>query len=311
MTRLVGGYSLIIVPGTGIVEEGVGAWKTPFDLFCLAVACKVRRRSLAVVCVGATVPSRGLTRFFYRFFLDAADYRSYRDQLSRGAATELGVRADHDPVYADLAYSLSVSSDRGPRAGEVAVGVITHGGMDSRSRAARQDHEAYVLGMVDLTARLVAGGRNIRLCIGDLGDLPVAIDILRRLGNDRANGLVTLSESGSFMELVDDVAGCQLMIASRYHNLIAAALIGRPTIAIGYSEKHAELQRSLGLPELVHDYRSLDVDAILAQVEAIEGDPAAYEAATAQAVAGFREVLRDQEADIRRLVEDRVRAGDG
>ena len=49
MTRLVGGYSLIIVPGTGIVEEGVGAWKTPFDLFCLAVACKVRRRSLVVL----------------------------------------------------------------------------------------------------------------------------------------------------------------------------------------------------------------------------------------------------------------------
>ena len=114
MCVLAGDFSIVVVPGTGIVEDGVGTWGVPFDLFCLAMACNLRKTKLLVLCVGAGLPRNWLTRLFYRHFLRAASFRSFRDKYSKGAATALGVETAGDHVYADLAMGLPVPQPRWP-----------------------------------------------------------------------------------------------------------------------------------------------------------------------------------------------------
>ena len=80
MMVLVRPFRYVVIPGTGIVEEGVSTWSMPFDLFVLALVCRVQRTRLVIECVGVGVPRSRLARFFFRFFLGNASYRSYRDE---------------------------------------------------------------------------------------------------------------------------------------------------------------------------------------------------------------------------------------
>jgi polysaccharide pyruvyl transferase WcaK-like protein len=50
--------------------------------------------------------------------------------------------------------------------------------------------------------------------------------------------------------LLAEMAAGDLVIAMRYHAVAAAALAGRPTIALAYEPKVAELGRALGIPTL-------------------------------------------------------------
>ena len=102
MVALMAGVDVVLVPGTGIVEGGVLAWSMPYDLYCLGLACRLRGTKLVVLCVGTSVPRSRLTQFFFRGFLRAADYRSFRDEHSKRAAVYMGVPAHADPVYTDL-----------------------------------------------------------------------------------------------------------------------------------------------------------------------------------------------------------------
>ena len=49
------------------------------------------------------------------------------------------------------------------------------------------------------------------------------------------------------------------VIATRYHNLIAALKLSKPTIAIGYSPKHEALMSDMGLSEYYHSVKTLDI----------------------------------------------------
>ena len=57
----------------------------------------------------------------------------------------------------------------------------------------------------------------------------------------------------SWAELVEHVAGSSLVIAMRYHVLLAAAVAERPAIAIAYEPKVSALAGELSVPALTPD----------------------------------------------------------
>ena len=303
MAALMGGVDVVLVPGTGIVEEGVRAWSMPYDLYCLGLACRLRSTKLVVLCVGASVPRSRLTQLFFRGFLRAADYRSFRDEHSKRAAVNMGVPAHADPVYTDLVLGdAPVQSDPPPSA-VVGLGVITHAGGQSRDARARSEHASYVAALVSLVGRLVADGKRVRLLIGDNGDLHVVDEVLDGLPRDAMPGSVSTSPVGSFADVISAVAQCEVLVASRYHNLIAGALAVRPTVALGYGPKHLELQRFLGLAEFTHDIAKIDVDLLLKQIEELTKDASRWRLEVTAALGRARTLLELQDADMRSLLD--------
>jgi polysaccharide pyruvyl transferase WcaK-like protein len=60
------------------------------------------------------------------------------------------------------------------------------------------------------------------------------------------------------------------IIATRFHNLIAALKLAKPTIAIGYSVKHRDLMADAGLAEFSHPVDAFDLGALVEQLHDME-----------------------------------------
>ena len=61
-------------------------------------------------------------------------------------------------------------------------------------------------------------------------------------------------------------------MATRYHNVICALKLGKPTISIGYAKKNAVLMEDMGLPEFWQYADSLDVGKLIEQFTKLESN---------------------------------------
>jgi len=61
------------------------------------------------------------------------------------------------------------------------------------------------------------------------------------------------------------------VIAMRYHNLICALKLCKPTVSIGYSPKHDVLMAGMGLERYCQSVDTLDMARLKVQFEELEG----------------------------------------
>jgi polysaccharide pyruvyl transferase WcaK-like protein len=265
---LLGGADIAVVPGMGVFESSLGAanpFGLPYWLFVLALGARLRRRPLIFLSVGADRPHHPVTAFFFRHTLRLATYCSFRDELSARAAREITGADLTAPVYPDLAFGLPLPADGGVRIpGRVVVGVMRFG--------ARDDHtvmESYRSKLVQVMSKLVLAGDSIRLVIGDLADLPVADDIAAAVrsscGADETQ--VAVSRAHNQTAIMDEMAQADVVVASRYHNVIAALRVGVPTVSLGYAGKNAALLERFGLADQDQSIEDFDPDVLLRQVQ--------------------------------------------
>jgi polysaccharide pyruvyl transferase WcaK-like protein len=52
----------------------------------------------------------------------------------------------------------------------------------------------------------------------------------------------------SFADVMREMSPCGSVVATRYHNLVAALKLSKPTISISYSPKHDVLMSEFGYP---------------------------------------------------------------
>lgn len=262
----------VIVPGAGVLEEnlGGGAWGLPWALAATVVAARAVRADVHLVAVGADEPSDPLTRLFFRLAARLATTRSFRDERSRESVRQLGVDTHRDPVVPDLAFARPqgrhvLASSSGRR--RIALGVQAWHGHQDDSRADDLAHDAYVDAIGRLGARLLEQGDDVILLVGDAVDATVFEPILRVVAeHGHPRGSVETHTSTTFDDLVRVMAGCDVVIGSRFHNLIGAVVAGRPLISLGYADKHRDLMEELGLGPWAHDIDDVDVSAVVDEV---------------------------------------------
>jgi colanic acid/amylovoran biosynthesis protein len=76
----------------------------------------------------------------------------------------------------------------------------------------------------------------------------------------------TVSGRHSAAELKQAIAELDLLIASRFHSLVAANSLAVPSIALAWAHKYHELFAEAGVPHLVVDSENLSPEACLAKV---------------------------------------------
>src|SRR6185437_14253849 len=69
----------------------------------------------------------------------------------------------------------------------------------------------------------------------------------------------------SFTDLIEAMTPAGAIVATRYHNLICALGLAKPTISLSYAAKHDTLMSAMGLSEFCQPAGSLDVDRLIAQ----------------------------------------------
>ena len=77
---------------------------------------------------------------------------------------------------------------------------------------------------------------------------------------------MTVTATQSFADLMQAMAPVGLVVATRYHNVICALKLAKPTVAIAYSPKHQVLMADLGVAEYCQNVKELDVDLLIKQL---------------------------------------------
>jgi polysaccharide pyruvyl transferase WcaK-like protein len=258
---------VVIVPGMGVLEATLPLrpWGFPYSLFLLSATGRLFGTKVALVCVGANEISARATRTLVRWSGRLAAYRSYRDDISRDAMRAMGVDTRADRVYPDLAFSLPTPDGDGAP-GTVGVGVMAYyGGNDDRAGADRI-YRHYVDTMNRFVAWLVDQGRPVRLFIGDRIDRQVVDEIIEQT----ASPLVTAASAETLDELMHEMAAVDSVVATRYHNVLCALKVAKPTVAIGYAPKNDVLMAEMGLDGFTQRAKTVRFDRLVEQFTELE-----------------------------------------
>jgi polysaccharide pyruvyl transferase WcaK-like protein len=253
---------VVIVPGMGVLETTLPLrpWGWPYSLWTLSFTGKLLRTKVVFLAVGAGRVTDRANRALLVGAARLAYYRSYRDEISRDALCAMGVDTSRDPVHTDLAFALP---NPGPLVdhGVVGVGVMDyHGSNEDRANADRI-HRDYVSRMTEFVRWLTEHGRVVRLFVGDHVDEVVAERIIAAI----ASPAVSVVHTSSLDELLREMARVDVVVASRYHNVLAALKLGKPTVGVGYAAKSDALMAEMGLGEYCQSIRDLDVDRLVKQ----------------------------------------------
>lgn len=300
---------VVVVPGMGVLEDTlpIRPWGFPYSLWAVSSAARLTRTPVALVAVGASRPRNRLTRRFVRRAARAATYRSFRDPASRDALRGLGVETADDRVVPDLAFALPTPA--APVAvtdGDVtvAVGVLDYRGRDEDRRRADVLHEAYLARMDALLSGLLDEGYAVRLVTGAPAGEAVVARLQEQVARERPQDgtRVVFEPTRSATDVMVQVATVDVVVASRFHNVLCGLRMARPTVSLGYADKHRSLMEAMGVGDFCCDVATFEVEDVLALVRRAlhEADHLVplLRARDAQAV----EKLADLWADLDRLL---------
>jgi polysaccharide pyruvyl transferase WcaK-like protein len=97
------------------------------------------------------------------------------------------------------------------------------------------------------------------------------------------------------------MAHAEVVIASRFHNLICSLRLARPTVSVGYAVKNRNLMRALGADGFCQDIMQLDSNQLLGQVRAARENSGAL---TARIRQGTLEWAEEVERLLERVATD-------
>ena len=263
--RWVRRHDVVIVPGMGVLEASLPLppFEFPYCMFLLGISGKLFRTRVALVSVGADAIKQRATRTLFNWAARLAFYRSYRNENSREAMRRRGLNVSGDRIYPDLAFALPVDADAEADPRTVAVGVMGYYGSDADRDRAEEINAVYMAGVKQFVRWLVDGDRKVRLIIGDTDgpDQMALQEILADLAATRPclpEDQVASAAVDTFTDVQRAMASAHAVVATRFHNVVAALMLTKPTVAISYSAKHDALMGDMGLSELRVSASSLD-----------------------------------------------------
>lgn len=268
-------HDIVIVPGMGVLEATLPLrpWHMPYLMYLLGNSGQLFGTDVALVSVGSNVIQQKVTRHLVMTAARKARYRSFRDARAREAMRVMGLDTSADAVYPDLAFSLPVPTGVREVPGTVGVGVMEYsGGNDDRERA-EEIRTSYIAGITRLVLWLVDQGRSVRLLAGDTIDQRVVDGVVADIWGQRpglGTGTLIAEPAHTLGELMQQLATVETVVATRYHTVICALKLAKPTLAVGYGAKFDALMAGMGMTEFTQSARAVDVDRMIEQFNELE-----------------------------------------
>jgi polysaccharide pyruvyl transferase WcaK-like protein len=249
--RAVRHFDLVVVPGTGILDDFGERWRDmPYHLFRWSVACRLAGVPFAFVSIGAGPIHHPLSRWLMRSTAAMARYRSYRDANSKSYMDGIGLKRPDDPVTPDLAFRLQLPHSAPPSA----------------------------------TTRRVIGVGMMGYAGWAIGEQP---------GGMAAH--VVAETARSLTEVMRQIGETELLVATRFHNVVCGLMMGRPVISLSYAKKNDVLLDEMGLGDFCQHIEFLNLDRLKAQFERLIRNRDDYVPGIVRKAAQYREQLAEQE----------------
>jgi polysaccharide pyruvyl transferase WcaK-like protein len=268
-----------IVVGTGALYDGTAPpWNMPYDLFKWCRAAKLGGAKVSFMSVGAGPINHPASRALMLNALRGAAYRSYRDGASFAYLQSIGFDTKADQLYPDVVFSLPIPADctappnlEQPQ--RIGLGVIGYYGPSHDTVGGKPIYQAYVGKLKEFVQWLLAQGYSVRLLTGDLeNDRQPADELLafvRSQGLSEWQTRIIAEPIATVDDLSRQIAQTDLVIASRFHNLIGALMLGRPVISVGFHAKNDALMAEMGLQAYCQHIEQLDVARLITQFQTL------------------------------------------
>jgi polysaccharide pyruvyl transferase WcaK-like protein len=94
------------------------------------------------------------------------------------------------------------------------------------------------------------------------------------------------------------IADTDIVIASRFYNLICALKLNRPVVSLGYGQRHEELMAEMGLGAFCQPIEKLDVDRLIEQFTTLTLGRKDFARIIEEATVVYQKRLSEQESSL-------------
>jgi polysaccharide pyruvyl transferase WcaK-like protein len=297
------GTDILIVPGTGLLTDAYGllSWG-PYSLLRWSVIAKICGCRLAFVSVGAGPIYSGVGKLFVKSLLSIAEFRSYRDVSTLSYLQGIGISADSDQVFPDLAFSLPKNAVS-PRESTMGAGaVIGLGVMEWADRYSKHGpgdaaQRTYLQAIAEMARWLLARGYKIRLLIGDFADARAKQALLQLLTQNPTNydhDRIVDEPIHSVEDLLSQIAATDAVVCTRFHNTLLALLCEKPVISISFHHKCDSLMAAMGMSDYCLNSGDLEADRLIETFCRLEMNADALKPLIKERTKKFRDALDRQ-----------------
>lgn len=297
------GTRAFIIPGTGLLTDAYGLlnWG-PYSMFKWTVIAKLCRAKIFFVSVGAGPFYSRLGKGLVRAALSLADFRSYRDESTLRHVKGLGLKVNEDRVSPDLVFSLpehavpccSADVERRPVVG---LGLMSDAGRYSNEKPTGPFYAAYLQTLVEFVRWVVDRGYDVRLLIGDMIDEHVTREFrsLLNSGSVTFEGTHIVDEPATSVDsFLEHLAATDIVVATRFHNVLLALILNKPAISISFHHKCASLMGQMGLSEYCQDIKDLKIEKLMEQFCRLEKNAGILKPMIREKADGCRKALDEQ-----------------
>jgi polysaccharide pyruvyl transferase WcaK-like protein len=293
---------LMIIPGTGILDDTGVSSAFAYGLFKWCVAAKLSGAKVLFVSIGAGPIANRLNRWLMTLAARVADYRSYRDKVSKDYMTHFGFDAHDDPVYPDLVFSLPTldtgdCDQAGAKPLAVGVGVMAYRWWKNDAGSVDEIYRTYIGKLGAFVKWLLEQRYHVRLVIGEMTDQRAVDDLLARIPAhllDSGKAQIVSEPINSINDVLHQVAETDIMVATRFHNVISALMLNKPVVSVGYADRFNDLMGEMGLTKYCQHIERLDVGQLIEQFYALRRDYQRFRQMIREKNLQYREDLRRQ-----------------
>lgn len=308
--RNLNGIDLLIIAGSQQLIDYVagGPWGHPYTIFKWILIAKANKVKVAFVSCGVGPIQTKLGRFFIRSSLSFANYRSFRDELSRKYVDQLGC-SGKNYFFPDLAYSLCISKIAtylNPPIHQHIVGINLVPFFDSQGwiGGGTSTYKIYIEKLATFALWLIQRGYTILFFPTQLRADPPVIEDVRKLmyiSNSNIGKNIIDFQIHSFNNLIFAISITDVIVATRFHGIIIPYLLNKPVLGIAYADKTNALMEQMDQREYALDILKLDSQSMQERFVSFEFKKEENKRKIAQRLSDHRKALDFQYDQIFKL----------
>ncbi len=299
--KITANFDLFLVPGTGIADDYC---QSPFDipltLLRWSRAVHANNIKLKYLNIGAGPVAHWLSKRWFRNSLKLADYRTFREKSSRDFSISLGINEKKNTVYPDIVFGIPVekylkqqSINWPPKV--VGLGIMNYRGWNRNKDDGLIIYNCYKEKLNKLVNALLKKGFTVRIIIGNRNsDKRTSEELSQELMCVDNHNRVLFNIIETHEDVFKVISRCDLVIATRFHNVLKSLLLNRPVISIGYGKKNDDLMTEMGMSNYCHHIEHFDVSNVLDQVESLANMAEPPNKQVMQKLPEYRQTLENQ-----------------
>ena len=174
---------------------------------------------------------------------------------------------------------------------------MPYAGKYSSATARDGIYREYLKNLVAFARWLLTHDYDIRLLIGDLVDRPALEQFksLLKASWGAYDGKRIINQPAlSVEQLLPQIAATDIVVATRFHNIVLALLLNKPVISISFHHKCASLMKEMGLSDYYQDISDLNAGRLIEQFQDLERNADKLKPLISQRVEQSRKALDEQ-----------------